>query len=75
MYAVIFRKVNDNPKSPESSVPPEAKELFYEFKDVFSEELPAGIPLKRSVDPDIKLAPDAVPQKEMNIPNARGRTC
>jgi hypothetical protein len=63
-FAVYIRDINEHPKPGNSAHPKESvQDLLEEFKDVFPEDLPDGLPPERSHDFKIILQPLASPQK------------
>ena len=60
MFAALVQEKKppaDQPPVPDQPIPAEISRLLDENKDVFPEELPAGLPSKRQVEHEIELEP------------------
>lgn len=60
-FAIMLEQQNNQETS--QSHDPAIESLLREFSDVLPDELPRGLPPKRSKNFDIELTPDATPQK------------
>ena len=56
----LVRGTEDGP-SPQQSLQPQIAKLLEEYKDIFPDELPKGLPPVRAVDHHIDLVPGAEP--------------
>ena len=63
LFAVVLRPCDSNVIQSKSD-PSTVKAILHQFKDVFPNELPKGLPPRRGQDFHIKLKNDAQPQKK-----------
>ncbi|KAL1914349.1 uncharacterized protein VTP21DRAFT_8988 [Calcarisporiella thermophila] len=61
MYAMVVTDTGEQKPVDAQPPPPEIQGLLNEFKDVFPESLPAGLPPQRAVDHRIELIPGTEP--------------
>ncbi|KAL1925478.1 uncharacterized protein VTP21DRAFT_361 [Calcarisporiella thermophila] len=61
LYAMVVTDTGEQKQVDAQPPPPEIQSLLNEFKDVFPESLPAGLPPQREVDHRIELIPGSEP--------------
>jgi hypothetical protein len=61
MYLALVKVVEQNSAGNKVTVDPDAEKIVSEFKDVFPDDLPSGLPPKREIDHQIGLEPGQNP--------------